>query len=183
MPKGNHNKVIKVIIILMGSCVICTLAILALFFGTLYFNIKRLPEPPKPEITYGEFPFRLVYEINGEQKVVEDTLICEYDGIEIDAGRLKHREWKEYLKSGKERIVLLKVDEKTEIYYNPGYGKYYMGDENGVFNHFFPNASQMRWYKGKVSSYGTISAKKLLNKYNIKLISWDYTEPIENSFK
>jgi hypothetical protein len=33
----------------------------------LYAGISLSSNPPTPEITYGEFPFRLEYEINGEQ--------------------------------------------------------------------------------------------------------------------
>ncbi len=29
---------------------------------------------------------------------------------------------------------------------------------------------------------GIIPADELLTKYNIKLISWDYTQPIKNNF-
>lgn len=32
------------------------------------------PSPSKPTITHGEFPFKIVYEINGERKTIEDTL-------------------------------------------------------------------------------------------------------------
>ncbi|MDN9010180.1 hypothetical protein [Brevibacillus laterosporus] len=38
-------------------------------------GISSLPNPTKPEITSGEFLFRLVYMINGETKVIEDTLM------------------------------------------------------------------------------------------------------------
>ena len=38
--------------------------------------------PPAPEITYGEFPIKVTCEINGEIKVIEDTVICEFDGFE-----------------------------------------------------------------------------------------------------
>ena len=38
------------------------------------------PTPPKPKNTYGEFPFRLVYEVDGEQFTVDDVLICEFTG-------------------------------------------------------------------------------------------------------
>ncbi len=33
------------------------------------------PNPPKPEITHGEFPFELVYEIDGEIITVKDTYV------------------------------------------------------------------------------------------------------------
>lgn len=58
------------------------------------------PNPPRPEITYGEFPFSLEYEINGHRKVIEDTLIGEYDGIGMNEGIGKYRKWKWRLASG-----------------------------------------------------------------------------------
>lgn len=61
----------------------------------LYFS----PAPPKPEITYGEFDFKLVYEINGEIRTVEDTIVCEFDGFNVDEGRGKTRRWKEKFKN------------------------------------------------------------------------------------
>ena len=57
------------------------------------------PAPPKPEIKYGEFDFKLVYEISGEIRTVEDTIVCEFDGFNIDEGRGKTRRWKEYFKN------------------------------------------------------------------------------------
>ena len=50
-----------------------------------------------PEIRYGEFPFRLEYEINGERFVIEDTVICEFDGIGWNEAQGKFRKWKDYL--------------------------------------------------------------------------------------
>jgi hypothetical protein len=96
----------------------------------------------------------------------------------------KYRKWKEYLKSGKERIVLLKVDENIEIYFEPGYAKYYMGDmEDKKYNPIFPDACRVRKKNGRIVSDGIVDKKRLFNKYNIKLISWDDTDPIVNSFK
>ena len=49
-------------------------------------HMRLSPDPPMPEITYGEFPFRLVYELNGEQIVIEDIIICEFDGFGMGGG-------------------------------------------------------------------------------------------------
>jgi hypothetical protein len=159
------------------------------------FGISILPNPSKPEITCGEFPLRLVYEINGETKVIEDTLICEYDGIGMDEGQGKYRKWKGHLASGKERLLLLEVDNpvalrsdrkivKQEIYYPIGSARYYMGDmkEYERYKQSFPNASYFEKYENGGASSGIIRADELLEKYNIKLISWDYTQPIKNKF-
>jgi hypothetical protein len=74
----------------------------------IFIGIQSKPNPPRPEITNGEFPFRLMYEVNGYQKVIEDTLIYEFDGYGADEGRGKYRKWKKRLASGNERITLLK---------------------------------------------------------------------------
>ncbi|CCF16513.1 putative uncharacterized protein [Brevibacillus laterosporus GI-9] len=159
-------------------------------------GISSLPNPTKPEITSGEFPFRLVYMINGETKVIEDTLICEYDGIEMDEGHGKYRKWKERLGSGNQKVLLLNADgapgiafhsKKTlsqVVYYEPGPAWYYMGDDergNG-YEHGFPNASFSEQYQDGSGANGIIQEDELLKKYNIRLISWDYTQPIKNNF-
>lgn len=149
----------------------------------MYYGINSLPNPPEPAITYGEFPFRLEYELNGQRMVIQDRLICEYVGVGSDEGRGKYREWKGKLASGEERVTLLVVDENTEIYYSPGHANYYMGDmqENITFNHNSPDALVIR-KDGKFTTYSRIEASELLQQYNIRLIRWDYTQPIENSF-
>ena len=147
-----------------------------------------MPKPPEPKITHGEFPFRLVYEIDGETKVVEDVLICEYDGFGANAARGKYRQWKSYLASGNTRITLFR-NEEIEIFYTPNInhweaGAFYMGDTEiySSINEVFPNA----WYTSdfgnkQVNSY-IISADEMWEKYKIKLISWEPSSPIQNTF-
>ena len=180
--------------------VLVVVAVIVVYFTVLPWimlslGISLLPNPPKPEITYGEFPFRLEYEINGRRKVIQDTLICEYGGIGMDEGQGKYRKWIGHLASGKERLVLLEVDNpvalrsdkkvvKQEIYYSTGSARYYMGDlkEYEQYNQSFPDANYFEQYEDGSTSSGVIQAAELLRKYNIKLISWDYTQPIKNSF-
>lgn len=171
--------VITVTAIIAIVLYITVLPWLMIFIGSFF-----LPSPPRPEVTYGEFPFRLEYEINGKRKVIQDTLICEYDGIGVDEGRGKYREWKERLASGNHNIMLLKVNDTKEIYYYPGSAKYYMGDmkEGVTYTQSFPNARYFEKYTDGSTRDGIILADELLTKYNIKLISWEYTPPIKNNF-
>lgn len=161
----------------------------------LIIGINSQPNPSQPTITYGQFPFRLEYELNGQRKIIQDTLICEFDGYGSDEGQGKHRKWKGYLASGKERLLLLEVDNpvslggdgkvvKQEIYYSEGSARFYMGDlkEYEGYRQSFPNASYFEQYEDGRTSFGVIQADELLRKYNIKLISWDYTQPIKNTF-
>jgi hypothetical protein len=55
-----------------------------------------------PKNTYGEFPFLIVYEVDGERFTVRDSLICEYIGREANTTRGKYIKWNERLASGHE---------------------------------------------------------------------------------
>lgn len=55
-------------------------------------------EPPQPLASYGEFPFKFVYEYNGEIITIEDVLVIEYKGIYNSGGTKKNR-WYYYLKN------------------------------------------------------------------------------------
>jgi len=163
--------------------------------------ILAQPNPPKPKIKYGEFPFKLVYEKDGEEITVEDTLICEFDGFEANAAAGKYRNWKSRLASGNEKI-LFHYDENTEsvwssekaltqeIYYKTEAAWYLMGDfeEDDVefydYKPSFPNASASESYeRGVTSPGGVLKADLLLSRFGIKLISWEIAPPIENSFR
>jgi len=140
------------------------------------------PNPPMPEIRYGEFPFRLEYEINGERVVVEDTVICEFDGIGLDTASWKYRKWKKYLASNSNEMnVLIVIDEKIKIYCYVGSAEYYMDDER------YPEQRPLmpRFYHVKLNSLDTTvyEIQDFIEKYNLKLISWEFTDPIVNTFK
>ena len=146
------------------------------------------PTPPRPQIKYGEFPFRLEYEINGQVVVVEDTIIAKFKGVgySISSGQ-KYLKWETYLASNKkESAVLLTTDEQTKVYCNVGYAKYYLGskeypakDENVPFEY--------RFYTVKLQPPGTstsgINSDQLWDKYNIRIISFEPSPPIQNTFK
>ncbi|CAM3109997.1 hypothetical protein PASE110613_17130 [Paenibacillus sediminis] len=184
------------IFILIGIPVLLIFVILmfiSLPWLLIFTGIQFSPNPPSPQVKYGEFPIHLVYEIDGQRKEIKDTLICEYDGIGANEGHGKYRKWKAHLASENEKLVLLNVEKpigivfsriKTlnqVIYYDPGPAWYYMGDGNG-YTHEFPNASFKEQYQDGSGANGIIQANELLEKCNIKLISWDYTEPIINNF-
>ena len=152
------------------------------------------PNPPKPEITYGEFPCRITYELNGEKNVIEDVIICEFDGFDNLGSAGKYRKWKSRLKSGNEGLTLLNLrhlNEKNEfghiileLFFSYGNGEYYMGDNERCS---IPQISDYVEYKYKTKE-GTIGgsayqADEVYEKYKLRLISWECAPPIENSFK
>jgi hypothetical protein len=138
------------------------------------------PDPPQPEITYGEFPFKLVYELNGEINVVEDTVICTYDGVGGGANG-KYRRWESHLANSDEDSVLLLIDDTRKIYCSTGSANYYMNDEiYPIKRPYVPHIYDVKLNKMDMS---ILSPEELVEKYNIKLISWEFSEPIINNFK
>lgn len=174
----------KIIIIILGIMV----AIVGFFmlpWIAIGLGIFFSPAPPMPEITYEEFPFRLVYELNGEPIVVEDAIICEYDGIGMDEGQGKRRKWKSRLASGNDRVVLLTIDDTRSVCYSTGAeASYYMGDWSGVTqdgnNRIQP--SYMRYESGESAHTTIIPSPELFDKYGIEIISWEPSPPIVNNF-
>jgi len=148
-----------------------------MFIGMLF-----TPNPPLPEIRYGEFPFKLVYETNGEEKIIEDTIICKYDGIGSGSNG-KWRKWKSQLASGNKEVILLKIANKQYIYFLVGGPDYYMGDmpTYATQKFIFPNA--YIYDASQFMKHRTINADELLSEYGIKLISWEPSPPIVNSFR
>ena len=102
-------------------------AILPLLFARCALSFYE--SPPEPEITRGEFPFVLTYEIDGEVVVVADVYVCEYLGFAFNMGMGIHRAWEGYLKSNGSDGVYITEDSERKIYCYVGEPEYYMGDE------------------------------------------------------
>ena len=184
------KKVLKVAIITVLA-IIGVLTILPFVLGGIsggfefyeeIFKSWSVPNPPKPEITYGEFPIILVYEVNGEENIIEDTLICEYDGVShYGSPPIKERMWKHRFKRG--RLTLLQIG-TTEIFYDvPGIAYSQMGDgpkkEYVSKDAYYNDTKENPNFVGR--SY--VGEEEVLEKYGIRIISWEIAPPIVNSFK
>ena len=163
------------------------LILLIPFFGLVWFFIATItsPSPPKPIITRGEFNIKLVYEINGREFTIEDTIIIEFAGINHFSVNGKHRQWRHHLASNRQtkNILLLQLYDGSRIYYHVGSPNYYIGDldveiEQGAW---YPFNAVFIARGNNQSSVG--GPEGLLNEFGIRLISWEYDLPIENSFK
>lgn len=136
------------------------------------------PNPPAPRTTYGEFPFRLEYRIDDEVHVIEDVIVCEYNGVGWNEGAGKYRKWKGTFKNtGAEEIIVLS-DADTRICCSIGDAAYYMGDKE------YGDSYVPKFYYVETFDNGTVSgdAEDLLDKYKIELLDWKLSEPIENEF-
>ena len=150
-----------------------------------------MSEPEKPEITYGEFPFTITYEVNGEIKKVEDAIVCEYDGIKNLGTAGKYRAWSSKLKSGNERVTLLRIEEENricEITVSAGLPEYYMGDfiqdkteyERAMLDDNY--LGYIEWKNGEQTGI-SISKEEVYEKFKLKVIEMDFSEPLENEFR
>jgi hypothetical protein len=171
------KKVITAIIILTLILVFFITIFPTLF---LFVGLYASPNPPVPEITYGEFDIYLEYEVDGERFVVNDRMICEYDGVGMDTGRLKFRKWKRHLAdSGGEYIEIL-TDGMRKVYCYVGRAEYYMNDE--THPEIRPLTPRLIFVNTDKTDTTWFSQEELLDHYKIRIIDWEFQEPIVNSF-
>ncbi len=156
-------------------------------WGVIGLGILLSPNPPAPQVKYGEFPFEITYEICGERYTVNDVYVCEYDGIEANEGIGKYRSWRGYIKGrGEDESSLVIYDDgERTIYCYVGDAEFYMNDEK------YPKKRPLepRVYSVLKSIPDVYvpdrfeTNEEMINYYEIKIISWEFSEPIENSFK
>ena len=175
-------------------CVLIALFYLFVISGAFLMFTYFAPNPPKPKITYGEFPFALTYELDGEIKTIEDTLICEYDGVEWTNSGSKERRWKYRFESGREEIILIDFSDKDEIhelgykmlnlYFFCGSPEYYMGEIENFRRHPEDMKNIHFHYQTKEGKIGgsAYTFDEAFEKYKVKIIAWKIAQPIENKF-
>lgn len=161
---------------------------------------KRYESAPK--IIEGEFPFVLEYEMDGQRYIIEDTVVCTFDGYDLsdpfpfsDYSRI----WYQSLKSGEEqKRLILELEENTEsvlvkgrinteskvnLFY--GSGGYYLGDPEDAER--IPCINYVEEYKTseKVthSEVTALTDEQLEEYFGIKIIRFEFSNPIENKFE
>ena len=141
---------------------------------------------PKPEIKNGEFDFALTYEVDGEIKNIEGTYVCKFDGTSRNldgvsrdwTGYIKdHDNYTEYeIKTTDEGMIMISLDIRPEFFMSdPDYiDSYDIVPEPYVFiTSGDPtiedptNEVTFDYYSGD----------------DVKIISFEYDEPIENTYK
>ena len=157
------------------SIIILIVLIIALSFS----GCENVPEP---QIKEGEFPFEIVYEIDGEIIIVNDVYICEFDGFDWNEGVGKHRKWKGYIKSGAEELILLE-DGDLKFAVSVGSPEYYMSDPSCQWSENTPSIYYIKPNEFGGITSGSSGIEPLLEQYKLKLISWKFSDPIQNSFE
>jgi hypothetical protein len=162
-----------------SSCILIVLLLLSLSLTSC-----GLSPTSRPEIKSGEFNFSFTYEYAGETKTVSGVYVCEYDGIDwvLDGGF--HREWSGYIKgkTTEENIILGTAEDGgvVEIYlaFDPDI---FMGDDLWLDGEPFVPCLSVRLYNEGL--YFESDVDILAETYGARIISYEYDEPIENTFK
>lgn len=159
--------------------IIIIVAILAIVAYTLIGNIAK-----KPVITEGEFPFSITYELDGETITIDDVYKVRYernDGYadtktRVYVGKIGNREEGDTSYTIKD-YGQMKGYLCLYTYFHP---EYMMGDSQ-EYSYFDedPFAPEIYYYDAEGQSYGD---EETLAAHKVKLVSFEYPEPIENSF-
>lgn len=82
-------KLTKIFLIILAIFILFSVWSVYVYVGTYVLPIaphwvtQLPPNPPKPEIKYGEFKFKMTYYIDGKLKEISDVIVCEFKGFEV----------------------------------------------------------------------------------------------------
>ena len=176
----------KTVIKVLVSGLVLVFVAVAVMFASIHGAFKTVA---KPEIKEGEFDFALTYEVDGETKKIEGTYVCEFDGITRAIDGVGRR-WNGYIKDHEDftNYEIKKTDDGV------------IKIDLNICSEFFMSDPQ---YQMIVSSeqtkpepyiYITLGdptiedpAKEVTYAIyegdDIKIISFEYDAPIENTYK
>ena len=160
---------------LLLPAIILAVAILVTAVFSIISSIAK-----KPAVTEGEFPFSITYEVDGEIKTISDVYQARYirnDGY----ADTKTRVYEGVLKSSGENdtVYTLKKGQNTRVeLWTHFYADYLMGDPEGDYFDDEPFAPIIYYYDADEIEYFD---EETLAAQGVKLISYEYPTPIENS--
>lgn len=166
------------------------LATLLFLFITVLTSCDKAPEP---KIKEGRFDFSVTYEVDGEVTTISSVFVCEF----AEAGRLYdgyYRKWDGYIedRSIEElfpedyyQCIVVKTNEYGIIYLELNlHEEYFMSDPYYNFNGAEP-CLYIEYFEDKVEEVGTYATDdpEIIENYGVKIISFEYDEPIENVYE
>ena len=140
--------------------------------------------PTTPAVKEGEFDFVLTYEIDGEIGTIEGTYVCKFEKVEYFLDGI-NRKWTGYIKGHEHSdMYALKTTDEGIIKVNPDLSpEFFMSDPHYKSNENtdYPKPEPYLYIVAEESEN-----EYLLNRYegdDVKIISFEYDPPIENTFK
>lgn len=164
--------------------ILCTVLLAALVLMLASCGLQV----PRPEIKEGRFNFSVTYEIKGETNTFSAVYVCEFNGTNWSVDGGYSRDWDIHVEGDYEgdnySAILGKVDDGGSIHLHFGlYPEYFMGDpETGDWG--LPEPSIAIVYPenelGEMIQIG--DPIELERDYGIRIVSYEYDEPIANTF-
>lgn len=157
------------------TTIIIVVAILAIAIYSVVSSIAF-----KPTVTEGEFPFSITYELDGERVTIEDVYKVRYVGNDGYADTKSRVYVGELLSSGEDNtLYTLKKDANTRVeLWTHFYADYLMGDPEYVYFDDETFEPKIYYYDANETEYHD---EETLLAQGVKLISFEYPTPIENS--
>lgn len=179
---AKKNTVIKVLV----SVLVLVFIAVAVMFASIHGAFKTVA---KPEIKEGEFDFALIYEVDGENKVIEGTYVCEFDGINraIDGvgrrwnGYIKdHDDFTNYeIKKTDEGVIKVDLDICSEFFMSdPQYQMIVSSEQTKPEPYIYITSGDP-----SIEDPANEVSFALYEGDDVKIISFEYDEPIENIYK
>ena len=138
---------------------------------------------PVPEVKEGRFDFSVTFEINGEEKTYSGVYVCKYDCSYVTFVG-KGIIWDAYIENG-DRYSVIKIQtiDQYEICIDMDFDPdYFMSDPDYYEGNPEPYL-YAHSYDSETDSYTYITDPiELFENYGVKLISYSYADPIENSY-
>ena len=172
-------------LLIPGAIIAAVLIILAI--GANMFGLFETL--PKPEIKEGEFDFALTYEVDGETKKIEGTYVCKFEGINRALDGIS-RKWTGYikdhdyftayeLKTTDNGVIMAELDICSEFFMSdPSYKITENTDD--------PKPEPYLYITSGDTDVEDPSNEISFDVYegdDVKIISFEYDAPIENTYK
>lgn len=140
-------------------------------------------DPPAPIVNYGEFPFEITFECNGELFEIEDALAIQFIDSESDFELGDVYEWDVSFKNGLDETGTLEVTTNTiELYKNSEVRIYFVLGSPG----YYMNVNDPSYEYGSPGDVIILSngnyrnaTTELLEEYGIKIIRKRISSPID----
>ena len=141
---------------------------------------------PVPEVREGRFNFSVTYEVNGEEKTYSGVYVCKFEGVHksVYGGG---RDWSGYIENDEENgMIAIQTNEERVIrlafHLSP---EYIMADPDfELFEYEIPAPSlALVYHSDDPNSQVIETGIDFMSEYGVRIISYDYPEPIENTYE
>lgn len=139
----------------------------------------------KPTITQHTFPFSITYEIDGQTVTIQDEYICNFTNYSHSSFPAHRYYDGDYANDNEELpcgdYLIQSYEDGDLIILANFFAGYMMGDSQYAdhYTEYYRFEPYVAFYV--YEDYVEYSEEEYLAPYNVKIVDWDYPEPIENS--